>query len=83
MPRQRCAFLYLPLVVLAVFSFNESKFTIWEGLSLNWYRAVLSNADLAWAAAQQRDHRDCVGHSFDCHRHAVVVRIVETPFDDC
>jgi len=44
------AFLYLPLVVLVVFSFNKSKFTIWEGLSLNWYRAVLSNADLAWAA---------------------------------
>lgn len=43
------AFLYLPLVVLVVFSFNKSKFTVWEGLSLNWYRAVLNNADLAWA----------------------------------
>ena len=43
------AFLYLPLVILVVFSFNTSKFTIWEGLSLNWYRAVLHNADLAWA----------------------------------
>ena len=43
------AFLYLPLVILVVFSFNASKFTIWEGLSLNWYRAVLHNADLAWA----------------------------------
>ena len=43
------AFLYLPLVVLVVFSFNQSKFTVWEGVSLNWYRAVLNNADLAWA----------------------------------
>jgi spermidine/putrescine transport system permease protein len=43
------AFLYLPLVVLVVFSFNQSKFTVWEGLSLNWYRAVLNNSDLAWA----------------------------------
>jgi len=43
------AFLYLPLIVLVVFSFNKSKFTVWEGLSLNWYRAVLNNADLASA----------------------------------
>ena len=43
------AFLYLPLVVLVVFSFNQSKFTVWEGFSLNWYRAVLANGDLAWA----------------------------------
>ena len=43
------AFLYLPLIVLVVFSFNQSKFTIWEGFSLTWYRAVLHNPDLAWA----------------------------------
>ena len=44
------AFLYLPLIVLVVFSFNQSRFTVWEGFSLHWYRAVASNADLAWAA---------------------------------
>lgn len=43
------AFLYLPLLVLVVFSVNQSKFTVWEGISLNWYRAVLNDADLAWA----------------------------------
>jgi spermidine/putrescine transport system permease protein len=43
------AFLYLPLIVLVVFSFNRSKFTIWEGFSLDWYRAVLHNGDLVWA----------------------------------
>ena len=43
------AFLYLPLIVLVVFSFNQSRFTVWEGISLTWYRAVLHNADLAWA----------------------------------
>lgn len=43
------AFLYLPLMVLVVFSVNKSKFTVWEGFSLDWYRAVLHNADLAWA----------------------------------
>jgi spermidine/putrescine transport system permease protein len=42
-------FLYLPLMVLVIFSFNRSKFTVWEGFSLNWYHAVASNADLGWA----------------------------------
>ena len=32
------AFLHIPLVILAVFSFNSSKFTVWEGFSLKWYR---------------------------------------------
>lgn len=44
------AFLYLPLIILVVFSFNHSKFTVWEGFSLTWYLAVFHNADLAWAA---------------------------------
>ena len=34
------AFLHLPLLTLAVFSFNSSKFTVWEGFSLTWYRAI-------------------------------------------
>ena len=44
------AFLHLPLVILTVFSFNSSKFTVWEGFSLRWYRAVLSDPNLAEAA---------------------------------
>ncbi len=32
------AFLHVPLVILAVFSFNKSRFTVWEGFSLRWYR---------------------------------------------
>jgi spermidine/putrescine transport system permease protein len=32
------AFLHLPLLILAIFSFNRSKFTVWEGFSLRWYR---------------------------------------------
>lgn len=39
-------FLHLPLLVLAVFSFNESRFTVWEGFSLRWYRAAFSDAQL-------------------------------------
>jgi len=44
------AFLHVPLAVLAVFSFNSSRFTRWEGFSLNWYRAAAANPQLAEAA---------------------------------
>lgn len=38
-------FLHLPLAVLAAFSFNRSRATVWEGFSMDWYR-------LAWADSQ-------------------------------
>jgi len=44
------AFLHLPLIILAVFSFNSSRFTVWEGFSFRWYRAVLGDPNLAEAA---------------------------------
>jgi ABC-type spermidine/putrescine transport system permease subunit II len=44
------AFLHLPIAVLAVFSFNRSRFTVWEGFSFEWYRATLRDAHLAEAA---------------------------------
>jgi spermidine/putrescine transport system permease protein len=44
------AFLHLPLLILAVFSFNSSKFTVWEGFSLHWYRAALADGDLIESA---------------------------------
>ena len=34
-------FLHLPLLVLAVFSVNSSRFATWEGFSLRWYSAML------------------------------------------
>jgi len=39
-------FLHLPLVILAVFSFNQSRFTVWEGFSLRWYSAALHDPQL-------------------------------------
>lgn len=46
------AFLYLPIVLLVVFSFNESKLvTVWGGFSTKWYISLLSNQallDAAW-----------------------------------
>lgn len=43
-------FLHLPLITLAVFSFNRSRFTIWEGFSLDWYRAIFRDPQLTEAA---------------------------------
>ncbi len=43
-------FLHLPLLVLAAFSFNRSRFTLWEAFSLHWYQAALKDAQLREAA---------------------------------
>jgi spermidine/putrescine transport system permease protein len=40
-------FLHAPLLILIAFSFNDSRFTVWEGFSLRWYREAINNAQLA------------------------------------
>ncbi len=42
-------FLYLPLLVLALFSFNSSQFAVWQGFTLHWYGDVFQNENLAEA----------------------------------
>lgn len=46
------AFLYLPMVILIIYSFNESKLvTVWAGFSTKWYGELLQNEaflDAAW-----------------------------------
>ncbi|MEE9906349.1 ABC transporter permease [Brucella intermedia] len=45
------AFLYLPIVILVIFSFNESQLvTVWAGFSTKWYRGLLDNESLMAAA---------------------------------
>ena len=45
------AFLYLPILLLVVFSFNESRLvTVWGGFSLKWYAEMLRNQQLMDAA---------------------------------
>jgi len=45
------AFLYAPIVILIVYSFNESKLvTVWGGWSLKWYRLLWENEGLLSAA---------------------------------
>ena len=41
------AFLFAPIVVLIVFSFNDSRRTfVWRGFTLDWYPRLLGNQDL-------------------------------------
>lgn len=46
------AFLYLPIVILVIFSFNASKLvTVWGGFSTQWYVSLFRNQafiDAAW-----------------------------------
>ena len=46
------AFLYLPIVILVIFSFNASRLvTVWGGFSLQWYGSLFRNQaflDAAW-----------------------------------
>jgi spermidine/putrescine transport system permease protein len=44
------AFLHVPLLFLAVFSFNASRFTVWEGFSLHWYAALAQDRELVESA---------------------------------
>ena len=46
------AFLYIPMVILIIYSFNESKLvTVWAGFSTRWYGELIQNEaflDAAW-----------------------------------
>lgn len=43
-------FLYIPILLLIIFSFNSSRLNIrWEGVSLKWYAALLENETLLTA----------------------------------
>jgi ABC-type spermidine/putrescine transport system permease subunit II len=57
------AFLYLPIVILVIYSFNASRLvTVWGGWSLRWYHEFFND-----------DERACgggLGHGRDPARHA-------------
>jgi putrescine transport system permease protein len=45
------AFLYVPILLLIIFSFNESRLvTVWAGFSTQWYRELASNTQVLNAA---------------------------------
>jgi putrescine transport system permease protein len=46
------AFLYLPIAILVIYSFNDSRLvTIWSGASLRWYRALFNDAAMLESAS--------------------------------
>jgi putrescine transport system permease protein len=41
------AFLYVPIISVMVYSFNDSRLvTLWGGFSVRWYRSLLHDADI-------------------------------------
>lgn len=50
------AFLYIPMVILVIYSFNESKLvTVWAGFSTKWYGELLQNdafLNAAWVTVK-------------------------------
>jgi len=45
------AFLYIPIILLVIYSFNESKLvTVWGGFSTRWYGSLFQNQGLLDAA---------------------------------
>jgi putrescine transport system permease protein len=50
------AFLYLPMIILVIYSFNESRLvTVWSGFSTKWYGELLQNSaylNAAWVTGK-------------------------------
>ena len=45
-------FLYVPLVIVVLYSFNDSRLNAeWVGFTLDWYRKLFGNRDMLQAAA--------------------------------
>ncbi len=74
-------FLHVPLLILAVFSFNASKFTVWEGFSLHWYSAAFADRDLIESAANSLIIAIFATAARDHHRDAGGLRVVEAIID--
>lgn len=36
-------FMYMPILVLILFSFNDGKTTVWKGFTLNWYKDLFND----------------------------------------
>ncbi|MDF2177054.1 ABC transporter permease subunit [Aliiglaciecola sp. CAU 1673] len=47
------AFLYIPMLILIIYSFNESRLvTVWAGFSTKWYASLLENEKLLEAVGK-------------------------------
>ncbi|MDD5456326.1 MAG: ABC transporter permease [Candidatus Margulisbacteria bacterium] len=46
-------FFYAPLLLLTIFSFNESKTMVWKGFSLKWYETFIYSSPQLWLAFEK------------------------------
>ena len=76
-------FLHLPLLVLAVFSFNRRGSRCGRAFRSRWYRAALRDPQLAEAALNSVDHRRRCDGSIHDHRDAVRLRTSGSARDRC
>ncbi|MFR5704069.1 MAG: ABC transporter permease [Eubacterium ramulus] len=52
------AFLYIPIAVLVVLSFNASRSrVVWGGFTLKWYQILLHNSDVVGGVTEHTDNR--------------------------
>ena len=64
------AITYLPLIMVVIFSFNDSKLTVsWKGFTLSWYQELFHDGPDR-SAEKQSDpgRRELPGGR--CHRHS-------------
>ncbi len=58
------AFLYLPMIILVVYSFNDSRLvTVWAGFSTKWYGELVRNEeflDAAWVTVRVAFFSSCL-----------------------
>ena len=58
------AFLYLPILLLVIYSFNELRLvTVWGGFSTKWYASLLQNEAMLDAAWVTMTRRLSLGHA--------------------
>ena len=58
------AFLYIPMIILIVYSFNSSRLvTVWAGFSTRWYGELIQNEaflDAAWVTLRVAFVSSCI-----------------------
>jgi putrescine transport system permease protein len=77
------AFLYLPMVILVIYSFNESRLvTVWAGFSTKWYGELFQNKDFlnaAWVTLKVAFFSSCLATVLGTMAAYVLVRIGRFP----
>ncbi|MGF1482028.1 MAG: ABC transporter permease [Cyanophyceae cyanobacterium] len=65
-------FLYLPILILVLYSFNASRFNaVWQGFTLNWYRSLVSGVTDGTSAID-------TGQIWEALHNSLLVAVVST-----